>query len=178
MIFLCFKDRRDEWPFLNETDHLLKYSILAVFVIYILVFGIQTLNQPYGLKFSYATLIGAIVLLVFVPFAWFKKLWLILTPETDEDVPAAPVPKWKITRNIFRFSNWIPRNAVARTMIYIVSISLLTMLSFIHLVRLPEVLCISLQTVITDMTNEMFCLLFLADQSQGNDTGIGQTNPK
>uniref|UniRef100_A0A1B0D5W6 adenylate cyclase n=1 Tax=Phlebotomus papatasi TaxID=29031 RepID=A0A1B0D5W6_PHLPP len=138
MIFLCFKDRRDEWPFLNETDHLLKYSILAVFVIYILVFAIQTLNQPYGLKFSYATLIGAIVLLVFVPFAWFKKLWLILTPETDEDVPAAPVPKWKITRNIFRFSNWIPRNAVARTMIYIVSISLLTMLSFIHLTRVRE----------------------------------------
>uniref|UniRef100_A0A1L8DZY7 adenylate cyclase n=2 Tax=Nyssomyia neivai TaxID=330878 RepID=A0A1L8DZY7_9DIPT len=138
MIFLCFKNHADEWSFLNETDYLLKYSILAVFIVYLLVLGIQILNQPYGFRFSSATVIGGVLLLIFIPFAWFKKLWLHLTPEVDDEERAAPVPKWTITRNIFRLSNWIPQNAVARTIIYIVSISLLTMLSFIHVGTVKE----------------------------------------
>ncbi|XP_059613279.1 adenylyl cyclase X E-like isoform X2 [Phlebotomus argentipes] len=138
MIFLCFKNRSDEWPFLNEPDHLLKYSILAGFIVYMLVFGIQILNQPYGVRISSATIVGGMLLLIFVPFAWFKRLWLIFTPEMDEDERAAPVPKWAITRHVLRLSNWIPRNAVARTVIYIVSISLLTMLSFIHMTRVRD----------------------------------------
>uniref|UniRef100_A0A7G3AB74 adenylate cyclase n=2 Tax=Lutzomyia longipalpis TaxID=7200 RepID=A0A7G3AB74_LUTLO len=138
MIFLCFKNKRDEWCFLNEPDFLLKYSILAVFIVYLLVLGIQILNQPYGFRFSSATVIGGVVLLILIPFAWFKKLWLHLTPDVDDEEKAAPVPKWAITRHILRLSNWIPRNAVARTMIYIISISLLTMLSIIHVTRVKD----------------------------------------
>ncbi|GAB0100963.1 Adenylate cyclase [Sergentomyia squamirostris] len=138
MIFLCFKDRHDEWPFLNEPDHLLKYSILAVFIIYLLVLGIQILNQPYGMKFSSATVVGGILIFILIPIAWFKKLWLILTPEPDDEEAAAPVPKWAITRHLYHLSCWIPGNAIARTIIYILSISLLVMLSFIHLRMVME----------------------------------------
>jgi adenylate cyclase len=45
-LFLKFtKHPKWEWPFLNQTDFLLKYSMLMSFIVLLIIFAIQVLNR-------------------------------------------------------------------------------------------------------------------------------------
>lgn len=42
--FMCFENKRWEWPFMKEPDLMLKYSILMSFIVFICIFTVQLLN--------------------------------------------------------------------------------------------------------------------------------------
>lgn len=45
-LFLRFKkNSKWEWPFLNQADLLLKYSMVMSFIVLMTIFGIQALNE-------------------------------------------------------------------------------------------------------------------------------------
>lgn len=78
--------------------------------------------------------VTAIVLLLFIPITWFKKLWVVFNHSTEEDPNTVNPPKNRFLKYLYDISREIMRNAVVRFGIYLTMVSLLTACSLIHLV--------------------------------------------
>lgn len=80
-------------------------------------------------------IINAIALLTFSAFllvVWFEKMWIIFSRPNDELSCQIKVPKSRVARGLYTLSNKIMRSAVARFLIYIISIVLLGTSAIVH----------------------------------------------
>lgn len=77
--------------------------------------------------------LSAVVLITFIPITWFKKLWVVFMPANDDNSMLVNPPKSIIPLCLFNISRNIMKNAIARTCMYLVTISLLMVCSLVHL---------------------------------------------
>ncbi|XP_039448978.1 adenylyl cyclase X E-like isoform X1 [Culex pipiens pallens] len=133
--FMCFENKRWEWPFMKEPDLMLKYSILMSFIVFICIFTVQLLNYASGYYFWSMMLVSGVILLVAIPITWFKKLWDVYTPYSSEDLLKVRRPQHAILRMLYNFSDKIMESFTSRTIIYVTIILLLVTCSLIYLIE-------------------------------------------
>lgn len=75
------------------------------------------------------------VLLFFLSITWFKKIWILLRPINGDDPNLIELPTNPFLRYLSNTSKSVMNNAVARMLIYFVSVCVLTLSALIHLVR-------------------------------------------
>lgn len=78
--------------------------------------------------------IGFGILIFFLAVTWFKKMWILLRPINEDDPNLIDLPNNKFLRFLFNTSKSIMSNAIARMLIYFVSICVLILISLVHLV--------------------------------------------
>lgn len=78
--------------------------------------------------------IGFGILLFFLAITWFKKIWILLRPINEDDPNLIELPNNRFLRYLFNTSKSVMSNAIARMLIYFVSICVLTLSALIHLV--------------------------------------------
>ncbi|XP_055538155.1 adenylyl cyclase X E [Wyeomyia smithii] len=132
--FMCFGEKRWEWPYMKEPDLMLKYSVLMSFIVFLCIFIIQVLNNGFGFYFWIIMLTSGAVLLTFIPITWFKKLWDVYTPYSSEDLLRVRKPQSAILKRLYEFSNGIMENFPLRTIIYLITIIILAACSLIYLI--------------------------------------------
>lgn len=138
---------------MREPDLMLKYSTLLGLFVFLIIVIIQTMNNAWvelqslinetnkesrfrkrsGWIFWSFIMLSAIVLLVFFPITWFKKLWVVFMPVNEESSNLVNPPKSSVLLCLFNISRNIMQNAIARTCIYLATISLLMICSLVHL---------------------------------------------
>jgi len=82
--------------------------------------------------------ISIIVMFVFIPIVWFKKMWDYLRPVSDSDPSIVVPPRQRLLRGLYEFSFDIMSNAVWRTILYVLVVGILVNASLLHLVGLPH----------------------------------------
>ncbi|XP_058829866.1 adenylyl cyclase X E-like isoform X2 [Topomyia yanbarensis] len=133
--FMCFENKRWEWPYSKEPDLMLKYSVLMSFIVFICIFSIQVFNNASGFYFWVVMLTSGVILFSFIPITWFKKLWDVYTPYSSEDLLRVRKPRSVILRKLYDFSNSIMGNFTFRIIIYLTTIIILVICSLIYLVE-------------------------------------------
>ncbi|XP_063700963.1 adenylyl cyclase X E [Culicoides brevitarsis] len=126
---LCLSPKSREISFLSEPDNVLKYSTLMVFFVFVVIFIIQNMNKPFSTIYWTIISVSGIILASILPITWFNRLWDITNPDVDVSMPKNP-----FANRLYRFSDKLTRNALARHCIYLVSVLILVIVSFIHLV--------------------------------------------
>lgn len=142
-----------EWPFLNETDLLLKYSMLMSFVVLIVIFIIQVLNRSWvriwiwwifkkdfdfcsvSIEFYMYTTVSTFLMFLLSALIWFKKLWDYFSPALESAPGNVNPPSNKFLHMIYNFSFYIMSSAIWRTLIYLQVVIILVTVSILHLVR-------------------------------------------
>lgn len=74
-----------------------------------------------------------IFLLIFLPITWFKKLWVVFMPVNEDNSNLVNPPKSFLSLYLFNTSRNIMQNALARTLIYLATVSMLMICSLVHL---------------------------------------------
>lgn len=87
-----------------------------------------------GVLYWIVNTVALIILIVFIPITWFKKLWILFSPINEDEPNRITPPKSKFCRYLYDTSKSIMSNGVARIIIYITSILMLTLSALIHLV--------------------------------------------
>lgn len=142
---------------MREPDLMLKYSTLLGLFVFLIILTIQTMNSAWvqplaiyngrvmkqinkiqnpkrsGWIYWSFIILSAIVLLTFIPITWFKKLWVLFMPVNEENSNLVNPPKSNVLLCLFNISRNIMQNAIARTCIYLATISLLMVCSLVHL---------------------------------------------
>ncbi|XP_052873857.1 adenylyl cyclase X E [Anopheles cruzii] len=131
--FMCFENSRWELSYLREPDLMLKYSVLMSFIVYVCILLIQILNEASGIYFWMLNGFAGTLLVVFVPITWFKKIWDVYTPYSIDDLLRVRKPQSRPMRVLYDFSNDIMGNFIIRTVIYLITITLLVFCSLMYL---------------------------------------------
>uniref|UniRef100_A0A182JM26 adenylate cyclase n=1 Tax=Anopheles atroparvus TaxID=41427 RepID=A0A182JM26_ANOAO len=133
--FMCFENKRWELSYLQEPDLMLKYSVLMSFIVFVCILLIQILNEASGPYFWLLNGFSGALLLAFIPITWFKKVWDVYTPYSIDDLLRVRKPQSKVMRIFYDFSNDIMSNYIIRTVIYIITITLLVVCSLMYLIE-------------------------------------------
>ncbi|KAL7049608.1 hypothetical protein ACKWTF_003787 [Chironomus riparius] len=134
--FLRFRRNRNwELPFLNEPDYLLKYSMMMSFIVLSIILTIQVINRSMSAMFFVYTSISAILMFALVVIIWYKKIWDIFSPVLDADPTMIRTPDSSFNRKIYGFSYNIMSSAIWRTIIYLFVVSILFVVSLLHLIE-------------------------------------------
>uniref|UniRef100_A0A336KF75 adenylate cyclase n=1 Tax=Culicoides sonorensis TaxID=179676 RepID=A0A336KF75_CULSO len=126
---LCLTPLTRELKFLQEPDNVLKYSTLMVFFVFIIIFIIQNMNKPFSWAYWTIISVSGVILFGILPITWFNRIWDLYNPDVDIAMPKNP-----IALRLYKMSDNLTRNALARHLIYLVSVFILVIVSFIHLV--------------------------------------------
>ncbi|XP_055322091.1 adenylyl cyclase X E-like isoform X2 [Sitodiplosis mosellana] len=133
-ILLRFRNKKWEMSFLHEQDLMLKYSTFMCFIVFIGIIVAQALNNPDGWSYWMLNAVAFLVLLFFLAITWFKKIWILLRPINEDDPNLIELPTNPFLRYLFNTSKSVMSNAVARMLIYFVSVCVLTLSALIHLI--------------------------------------------
>lgn len=129
-MFYCFSWNRC-FSSIQQSVRKLKYfqgKFIRILVFY------HSCFRRNGLRYWIFNAIGFLVFFFFLMITWFKKLWILLRPINEDDPNLVVLPSNKILRYLFSTSKSIMSNVLARMLIYIVSICVLTLSALIHLV--------------------------------------------
>jgi hypothetical protein len=69
-----------------------------------------------------------------LPLVWFKKVWDFIKPLNDHDASLTVPPRNAIAKALYKCSFYIMSKAIWRTAIYLLVVSILVVVSLLHLV--------------------------------------------
>lgn len=131
--------------------HSLLYSALLSVIFYSLIlllfspffslfiFPIRLpLKYSDGVWYWVLNALAFLVLVFFLAITWFKKMWILFRPINEDDPNLIELPNNPFLRYLFNTSKSVMTNAVARMLIYFVSVCVLTLSALIHLVRIKK----------------------------------------
>lgn len=101
--------------------------------------SLSLFNNSDGWSYWMLNAIGFLILLFFLSITWFKKIWILLRPINEDDPNLIELPTNPFLRYLFNTSKSVMSNAVARMLIYFVSVCVLTLSALIHLVRMQGI---------------------------------------
>lgn len=134
-LLLRFANPKWEWSFLNQTDILLKYSVVMSSIVLLTIFTVQALNEAYGKFFYFYTTLSSLLMFLCVGIVWFKKIWDFLKPPNENDSSITVPPVKRICKALYEFSFDIMTSVVWRTTLYLFIVVTLVTVSLLHLVR-------------------------------------------
>lgn len=88
-----------------------------------------------GLLFYWCTTVSTLLIFALIPLVWFKKFWDYIKPPHETDASLATPPDNRYLKVLYEFSFDIMSKAVYRTLIYLLILSILVIVSLLHLVR-------------------------------------------
>ncbi|XP_037906925.1 adenylyl cyclase X E isoform X2 [Hermetia illucens] len=134
-LFLFFKNWQWELLFLVEPDVMLKYSSLIGLATFLGIFAMQSINVFEGRFFWVVNALVGVFLMLFIPLTWFKKLWIIFNPPTEDDVDDCGFPRNRFLRFLYEASHRIMRSILSRTVIYLTIVATLCVTTLLHLIE-------------------------------------------
>lgn len=94
-------------------------------------------NFSEGRFFWVVNALVGVFLMLFIPLTWFKKLWIIFNPPTEDDVDDCGFPRNRFLRFLYEASHRIMRSILSRTVIYLTIVATLCVTTLLHLVSGP-----------------------------------------
>ncbi|XP_032598673.2 adenylyl cyclase X E isoform X2 [Drosophila grimshawi] len=110
---LLFRIRNWELQYLREPDVMFKYSIALAWFVYMCMLTIQLLGKDP--RYHYWVIDGITIFLLstLLLVSWYKKLWIMYVADAEQSLP-----KFKISRFLYRSSDFMQRNIIIRLVVY------------------------------------------------------------